>query len=144
MLKLAEGAAGKAEMKLGGQGEKPGMAGGGGTDEGDEGVSEIIEAGSQSGGPGPGGESKGGVTVDRGRERKAVEFQDDQVTIPANEGDAGEVVGEFLAEADKGEARVPFEKVLVKYRAEMEKAMENEAYPEEYRRAVKDYFDSLK
>ncbi len=65
--------------------------------------------------------------------------------MPTGPGDPGEVIGDGgFAEPEEGTASVPFEKVLLKYRADMEKAMDDEAYPEEYRRAVKDYFDSLK
>lgn len=96
------------------------------------------------GGPGPGGGHKEKL-FGKERDRKTTKFHDEQVEVPMLPGDPGEVVGDGgFAEPEEGTASVPFEKVLVKYRAEMEKAMDDEAYPEEYRRAVKDYFDSLK
>jgi hypothetical protein len=49
-----------------------------------------------------------------------------------------------FADPEEGTASVGYERVLPKYKAEMEKAMDDEAYPEEYRRTVRDYFDSLK
>lgn len=79
------------------------------------------------------------------KDRKGVEFHDERVEVPVGPGDPGEAFSDDgFADPDEGTASVPFDKVLVKYRADMEKAMDDEAYPEEYRRAVRDYFDSLK
>jgi hypothetical protein len=93
--------------------------------------------------PGPGGGSKkvtGGKKKEPG---KGVNFKDLEVEIPAGPGE-GDMTGEStVGPANEGEAQVPFEEVLIKYRAEMEKAMETEAWPEETRKAVRDYFDSL-
>ncbi|KAF0246026.1 MAG: hypothetical protein FD180_1090 [Planctomycetota bacterium] len=134
---LALGRAGRASRKA--QNKLAGRNGDG-DDEGDD--DQWVEDG--EGGPGPGGGHKRKVMGNE-RARKPVEFHDEQVEVPSGAGDPGEVIGDGgFAEAEEGTASVPFEKVLLKYRADMEKAMDDEAYPEEYRRAVKDYFDSLK
>ena len=100
--------------------------------------------GAEDGGPGDGG-GHNNPLAGSDPNRKPVEFHDEKVEVPVMPGDPGEVMGDGgFADADEGTASLPFEKVIVKYRADMEKAMDDEAYPEEYRRAVRDYFDSLK
>ena len=135
---MAEGAAEKAEDRLGGNERGKGNDLAGGPDkEGKDGG--FGPDGSPSGG------SKGGLVGEaRDPKRKPVKFHDEEVLVPVGPGE-GDATGEFvIGDPNEGEARVGYEKVLVKYRSEMEKAMDEEAYPEEYRRAVRDYFDSLK
>jgi hypothetical protein len=145
LIRRAKKAADKANGVLakGGKGKQTGKAGGKEGEGGGEG-GDADSDGDGEGGPGPGGGAKKDQRrAARGAE-EGVSFKDKKVTVPVNEGSLGDITGDAgTVEPGEAESNVPFEKVLVKYRAEMEKAMEQETYPEEYRRAVKEYFDSL-
>jgi len=144
-MELAERAAEKAENRLNGK-EGPQVAGGPKGD-GKEPGADPGDPSAGDGGPGTdgGGEWNPLARTPKDPSRRPVDFHDEKVVVPVGPGDPANPTGEtFTAEPGEGQARVAFEKVLVKYRADMEKAMDDEAYPEEYRRAVRDYFDSLK